>query len=322
MQLQGLIGGALLAVAWVPQLASAQTTFPARQITIVVPTAAGGAADGAARNVASELALIAKQPVVIDNRPGAGGSIAAAYAAKAPPDGYTIILGTNSTHAANVSVFKRLAYDPIQDFTPITMAESAPAFLLVTPESPLKTVDDLRQAAKVKRGDLSIGVFNVSAVVAGAMLKAKGGFDFVAIPYKAPAPAVTDFLGGRLDAMISDVVNAISLVQGQKARALAVTSRSRFPMFPDVPTMIEAGIPDYEMISWGAYFAPRGTPPEIVATLNRLIHAAYATESVRITSVRLGMQIQLSTSDSLAAFLRSEIPKWTEMIRASGYEQQ
>jgi tripartite-type tricarboxylate transporter receptor subunit TctC len=122
--------------------------------------------------------------------------------------------------------------------------------------------------------------------------------------------------------MIGDVVNAISLIQGQKARALAVTSRTRFPMFPDVPTMIEAGIPDYEMISWGAYFAPRDTPPEIIATLNRLIHAAYATDSVRTTSARFGMQIQLSTPDSLAAFVRGEISKWSEMLRAAGYEQQ
>lgn len=322
MQLRSLIGGALVAIAWMPQLASAEAAFPARQITIVVPTAAGGAADAAARNVAAELALVAKQPVVVDNRPGAGGSIAAAYAAKAAPDGYTIILGTNSTHAANVSVFKNLAYDPVRDFVPISMAESAPAFLLVTPESPLTTVDDLRRTAKAKRGDLSIGVFNVSGVVAGAMLKAKGDFEFVQIPYKAPAPAITDFLGGRLDAVISDVVNAISLVPGKKARALAVTSRTRFPLLPEVPTMIEAGIPDYEMISWGAYFAPRDTPPEIVATLNRFIHAAYATESVRATAARLGMQIQLSTPDGLATFLRTEIPKWTEMIRASGYEQQ
>src|SRR5262249_14153834 len=164
--------------------------------------------------------------------------------------------------------------------------------------------------------------FSVSGIVAGAMLKGKGGFEFVQIPYKAPSPAITDLLGGRLDAMIADVQNTVSLAQGQKIRILAVSSRARFPVLPDVPTMIEAGIPDYDMVSWGAYFAPRDTPADVVAALNRLLHAAYATESVRATSARFGMQIRLSTPAELADFLRGEIPKWTEMIRASGYEQQ
>ena len=306
----------------VPPIVLAQEAFPARQITIVVPTGAGGAADGAARNVANELSLIAKQPVVVDNRPGAGGSIAAAYVAKAMPDGYTILLGTNSTHAANVSVFKNLSYDPVKDFAPITMAESAPAFLIVAPESPIKSVEDMRRSARARGTAINIGVFNVSGVVAAAMLKAKGDFDIVQIPYKAPAPAVTDLLGGRVDALISDVVATLSLAQGQKIRILATTSSARFPPLPDIPTMVEAGVPDYEMISWGAYFAPRNTPPDVIATLNRMMHAAYATESVRATSARFGMQIRLSTPDELTAFVKSEIPKWSEMIRASGYEQQ
>jgi tripartite-type tricarboxylate transporter receptor subunit TctC len=309
-----------VAFAASPPIVLAQEAFPARQITIVVPTGAGGAADGVARNVANELSLIAKQPVVVDNRPGAGGSIAAAYVAKAMPDGYTILLGTNSTHAANVSVFKNLSYDPVKDFAPITMAESAPAFLIVAPESPIKSVEDMRRSARAR--GINIGVFNVSGVVAAAMLKAKGDFDIVQIPYKAPAPAVTDLLGGRVDALISDVVATLSLAQGQKIRILATTSSARFPPLPDIPTMVEAGVPDYEMISWGAYFAPRNTPPDVIATLNRMMHAAYATESVRATSARFGMQIRLSTPDELTAFVKSEIPKWSEMIRASGYEQQ
>jgi tripartite-type tricarboxylate transporter receptor subunit TctC len=311
-----------LAFVLMPQAISAQATFPARPITIVVPTAAGSTADGAARIVANELSLIAKQPVVVDNRPGAGGALAAGYAAKAAPDGYTILLGTNSTHAANVSVFKNLQYDPIKDFAPITLAESAPAFLVVTPDSPLKSVDDLRRLARAKQGDISIGVFSVSGVVAATMMKGKGDFDFVHIPYKAPSPAITDLLGGRLDALVSDVQNTVSLEQSRKVRILAATSRARFPLLPDVPTMIEAGIPDYEMVSWGAYFAPRGTSADVVATLNRLLHAAYATESVRATCARFGMQIRVSTPAELAEFVRSEIPKWSEMIRASGYEPQ
>jgi tripartite-type tricarboxylate transporter receptor subunit TctC len=311
-----------VAFAASPPIVLAQEAFPARQITIVVPTGAGGAADGAARNVANELSLIAKQPVVVDNRPGAGGSIAAAYVAKAMPDGYTILLGTNSTHAANVSVFKNLSYDPVNDFAPITMAESAPAFLIVALESPIKSVEELRRAAQTRGAAINVGTFNVSGVVAAAMLKAKGGIDIVQIPYKAPSPAVTDLLGGRVDALISDVVATISLAQGQKVRILAATSSVRFPPLPDVPTMIEAGVPDYEMISWGAYFAPRNTPPDVIATLNRMMHGAYATESVRATSARFGMQIRLSTPDELTAFVKSEIPKWSEMIRASGHEQQ
>jgi tripartite-type tricarboxylate transporter receptor subunit TctC len=306
-------------VSLAPRDGCAQTNFPVRQITIVVPTAAGSTADGAARTVANELSVIAKQPVIVDNRPGAGGTLAAMYAAKAAPDGYTIMLGTNSTHAANVSLFKNLPYDPVKDFAPITFAESAPAFLVVPIESPLKSVDDLRRQARAKRGDISLGV---SGGVAATLLKGKGDFEFVQIPYKAPSPGITDLLGGRLDALFGDVQNTVSLAQGRKIRILAVTSRERFPLLPEIPTMIEAGIPDYEMVSWGAYFAPRETPPDVVATLNRLLRAVYATESVRATSARFGMQIKLSTPAELADFLRSEIQKWTEMIRASGYEQQ
>jgi tripartite-type tricarboxylate transporter receptor subunit TctC len=300
----------------------AEAAFPERQITVVVPLAAGSTADGAARTVANELSVIAKQPVVVDNRPGAGGALAAVYAAKAAPDGYTIMLGTNATHAANVSLFKNLAYDPIANFAPITLAESAPAFLLVPADSPLKSVSDLRDVARTKRGDVSLGVFSISGIVAATMLKAKADLEFVQIPYKAPSPAITDLLGGRLDALFADVQNTVSLAQGQKVRVLAVTSRTRFPPLPDVPTMIEAGLPDYELLSWGAYFAPRATPPDVIAALNRMLHAAYATESVRSTSARFGMQIGLSTPVELAAFLHDEIPKWAEMIRASGYEQQ
>jgi tripartite-type tricarboxylate transporter receptor subunit TctC len=316
----GALSVALVLVAL--HSAAAQSTFPTRQITIVVPTAAGGAADGAARTVANQLSIIAKQPVIVDNRPGAGGMLAAMYVAKAEPDGYTILLGTNSTHAANISLFKNLQYDPIKDFAPITRAESAPAFLVVNADSSIKSVADFLGTVRRKPGETSVAVFSMSGIVAATMLKAKTNIDFVQVPYKAPSPAISDLLGGRVDALFNDVLNTVALVQSQKVRALAATSRTRSPVLPDVPTMIESGVADYEMLSWGAFFAPRDTPPEAVATLNRLLHATYATEPVQAAITRLGMQLQLSSPDELAGFLRTEIPKWSEMIRASGYEQQ
>ena len=193
--------------AALPRVASAQVSFPNRQITIVVPTAAGSTADGAARTVANELAVIAKQAVVVDNRPGAGGAIAAQYAAKAAPDGYTIFLGTNGTHAANVALVRNLAYDPVKDFAPITMAETAPAFLTVHSDSPLRSIAEFLRAARDRPGQLNVGVFSVSGIVAATMLKARAELDFVQVPYKAPSPAIGDLLGGRLDALVSDVQN-------------------------------------------------------------------------------------------------------------------
>jgi tripartite-type tricarboxylate transporter receptor subunit TctC len=154
------------------------------------------------------------------------------------------------------------------------------------------------------------------------MLSSKAGLNFLQVPYKAPSPAINDLLGGRLDTLAADVQNAVTLTQGGRARALAVTSSQRFPVMPDVPTIGELGVPDYEMVSWGAYFAPAGTPREIVADLSRMIHAAYGTKSVRETSERFGMQIRLSTPEELGAFVRSEIAKWSAMIKASGLELQ
>jgi tripartite-type tricarboxylate transporter receptor subunit TctC len=302
--------------------APADTSFPSKPITIVVPLAAGSTADGAARTLGNELSIIAKQPVIIDNRPGASGVTAAAYAAKAPPDGYTIFLATNSTHAANVSLFRNLPYDPVKDFTPITMAENAPAFFIVRADSPISSMPELIETARQKPGVLNVGVFSVSGIVAATMLSSKAGINFLQVPYKTPSSAINDLLGGRLDALAADVQNAVTLTQGSRARALAVTSARRFPIMPDVPAISELGVPDYEMVSWGAYFAPAGTPREIVAELNRIIHIAYATRSVRETSERFGMQIRLSTPEELGVFVRSEISKWSTMIKASGLEPQ
>jgi tripartite-type tricarboxylate transporter receptor subunit TctC len=202
------------------------------------------------------------------------------------------------------------------------MAENAPAFFIVNAASPFGAMTDLITAAKDRPGGLNVGVFSVSGIVAATMLAQRSGLDFLQIPYKAPAPAIGDLLGGRLDALAADVQNTVTLAQGGKARVLAVTSAKRFPLMPDVPTVGEAGIPNYEMTSWGAYFAPAGTPPDIVASLNRMIHAAYNTKSVRETSARFGMQINLSTPEELAQFLTSEIPKWSAMIKASALEAQ
>jgi len=313
---------ALAALGIFSSQATADPSFPSKPITIVVPLAAGSTADGAARTLGNELSIIAKQPVIIDNRPGASGVIAAAFAAKAAPDGYTIFLATNSTHAANVSLFRNLPYDPVKDFAPITMAENAPAFFIVPATSPIKSMAEFIETASLKPGTLNVGVFSVSGIVAATMLSSKAGLNFLQVPYKAPSPAINDLLGGRLDALAADVQNAVTLTQGGRARALAVTSSQRFPVMPDVPTIGELGVPDYEMVSWGAYFAPAGTPREIVADLSRMIHAAYGTKSVRETSERFGMQIRLSTPEELGAFVRSEIAKWSAMIKASGLEPQ
>ena len=302
--------------------ARAQILFPSKQITIVVPVAAGSTADGAARTLGNELSIIAKQPVIIDNRPGASGMIAAAFAAKAAPDGYTIFLGTNSTQAANVTLIKNLPYDPIKSFVPLTMAENAPAFFVVNADKGFNSMADFYKAAREQPGKLNVGVFSVSGIVAATMLSTRAKIEFLQVPYKAPAPAIADLLGGRLDALAADVQNTVTLAQGSQARVLAVTSGKRFPLMPDVPTVMETGVPDYELVSWGAYFAPAGTPPDIAATLNRMIHEAYATKSVRETSARFGMQIQLSTPEELGAFVQSEITKWSAMIKASALEAQ
>ena len=312
----GPLGLAILALMTLS--VRAQTEFPTKTITIIVPFPAGTGGDAAVRAMANEVARTAGRPVVIENRPGASGIIAAQTVARAAPDGYTLLLGANSTHAANVSLFKTLPYSPLGDFEPITLAERAASVFVVPAASPVRSMDDLTAAARAKPGSLNAGVAAATTVVSAALYKRLAKIDFTAVTYQGAPQLTLDVVSSRLDFAVTDVINTMTLRQNGDLRALAVTSPFRVTSLPDVPTMAELGFADFAVTSWGAYFAPRGTPKEIVARLNKLIHAAYETPPVRELANKIGNRVELTTPEGLRDFVKAEIERWRILVENAG----
>ncbi len=302
-----------------PGIAAAQApAYPAKAIAFVVPFAAGSATDQLARAIGQAISQETKQPVVIENKAGASGMIAAQAVARAPADGYTVLITTNTTHAANEHLYKKLPYDPVKDFAPISGLGKGGQVLVVNAASPYKNVGDLVAAAKKNPGKLSFGSGSSSSRVAGEMLKQLAGVDILHVPYKSNPLAITDLLGGQIDLMITDTSTGVPQIKAGKLRALGYSTHKRGAQLPDVPTIDEAGVKGYDMGYWFAAYAPAGTPAPVVARLNALMGQATQSAAAQSFFDMAGSEAWATTPDELARFQAAETQKWGKVIKAAG----
>jgi tripartite-type tricarboxylate transporter receptor subunit TctC len=312
---------ALAGIAIVATAAGAQD-YPSRPIKFVVPFTAGSATDALARVLGQKLNTALGWTVVIENIAGASGQTAASNVARAPPDGHTVFITSNTTHAANQNLFKKLSYDPIADFEPITRLGNITLALAVHPSVPVSNVRELIAYGKANPGKLSFGAGSTSARMASEMLKALGGFDMLHVPYRANPLAVADLLGGQISLVFADVSTTLPQIRAAKVKGLGVSSLRRSPLAPDLPTMIEEGIPSYEMIGWFAAFVPSKTPKPIVDKLNSAIKAAIEDKGVEETLLKAGIEPLTSTPEELRAYVVSETKKWADIVKAAGIEPE
>lgn len=315
-------GIALAAALVLPLMASAQTAWPtAKPIIYVVPFTPGGSTDIVGRTLAQKLSQSLGQSVVVENKPGQAGGIGAAYVAKAKPDGYTLFGGTISTHAINASLYSNLSYDPVKDFEPVSLVARLPNVLIVNSELGVNSVAELVELLKKdesKRMFASSGA-GTSTHLAGEMLADRIGIKLEHVPYKGTPPALTDVASGVVPFMFDQITAAMPLVQSGKLKLLAVTTADRIALAPDLPTMQEAGVDNFEMSSWQAVYAPKGTPSEIIQRLNAEITKALQEQDVKDKlSGQLAMDIVGSTPEELAAHMAKEIPRWAELVEKSG----
>jgi tripartite-type tricarboxylate transporter receptor subunit TctC len=297
----------------------AQATYPNRSITMIVGWAAGGSADAAARLIATQMSAVLGQPVVVDNRAGAGGNIGSEVAAKAKPDGYTIMLSTIASHGFNSALYAHLNYRPMEDFSPIGMINTSPGTLLVPADSPYKTVNDLLEAARKQPGKLNYGSAGVgsSQHLAGAMFKKMTGADIAHIPFKGVAPAMTDLMAGRLDMIIT--TGPIPFIRSGKLRALAVAARERHPSMPDVPTFDQAGVKGFYTDNWYGLVAPANTPRPMLEKLNAALVNALANPEVQKQFLEQGaFPAKPMTIDEYWTFVRKQMPDAALLVTTSG----
>ena len=296
--------------------------YPAKPVTFVVPFAVGSATDQLARALGQAVSTDARQPVVVENKAGASGMIAAQSVAKAPADGCTVLITTNTTHAANEHLYKKLPYDPVKDFAPVTGLGKGGQVLVVNAGAPYKNVGDLLAAARKNPGKLSFGSGSSSSRMAGEMLKQLAGVDILHVPYKSNPLAITDLLGGQIDLMITDTSTGVPQVKAGKLRALGYSTQKRSTQLPEVPTLDEAGVKGYDMGYWFAAYVPANTPAPVVARLNELLTAATKSAAAKSFYDNAGSEAWTTTPDELAKFQAAETQKWGKVIKAAGIEAE
>ena len=296
-------------------------TYPARPVKLVVPFPAGSATDQIARVMGQQFQEALGQPFVVENKPGAQGSIAATEVARAAPDGYTIMVTTNTPQAANVSLFKKLNYDPVKDFAPIARLGTISFMIMVRPDFPAKNFKEFLAHAKANPGKLSAGYGSAGSQVSQAMLRSMGGIDFVDVPYKGLPQAITDVLGGSIHFTFADLANALAQIKGGKLRGLAVTSQKRSPLAPDVPAVAEE-LAGYELIAWFALVAPANTPAPVLTRLHDVTVKSLAKPEVKARFDSLGTDVAPMNPQELGGFIRSEIEKWAKMAKAAGIQPE
>jgi tripartite-type tricarboxylate transporter receptor subunit TctC len=299
----------------------AQTTdYPNKPIRFIVSFPAGSATDQAARLVAHQMTKATGQSIVIDNRGGASGFIASEAVAKAPADGYTVLVTTGTTHAANPALFKKLPYDPVKDFAPVTPTSNNAFVLVVASNFPANSVADLAKLARANPGKYSFGSGNAPSRVGGEMFKMMAGVDLLHVPYKGAPQALTDLLGGQISMMWTDLRTGMPMVQSGKLKALAVTGQKRLALAPNVPTMIEQGYPDYLLANWVGVYLPAKTPIDIVNKLNALVHAAVKADQAGHEST--GGEIQLLSPADFAKLQANDTAMWARVTKAAGMEPE
>jgi tripartite-type tricarboxylate transporter receptor subunit TctC len=306
---------AMITVALFAQPAFAQGAYPNKPVRMIVSVGAGGATDTLARKVAEKLSASMGQQFYVENQPAASGVIAAQAVQKAAPDGYTILIGTNTTHAGNQAFLKNVPYDPINDFEPISRLALAALLLSVNNDVPAKTVAELTAYAKANPGKLAFGAGTGSARLATEMYKSIAGVDLLSVPYKGNQQALTDLRGGQIQILFGDIALMQPQVKAGAVRGLAVSSAKRSAAVPDFPTMQEAGVPGYELVGWIAAFAPKGTPAPVVKRLNEEFNKALADKELVASLHALGVDPSPGTPEQLRDWVRSETKKWGDLAR-------
>jgi tripartite-type tricarboxylate transporter receptor subunit TctC len=298
---------------------AAAQDYPSKNITFVVPYAAGGSADQRSRQLAQKMGPLLGKPIIIDNKPGAGGNIGTEVVARAVPDGHTIGMGNFAPLSVNQTLFKKLNFDPQKDVLPVVLIERGPLTLMVNAKSPYKTVKDIVAAAKAKPGVMTAanGGIGGSHHLSAELFKQAAGIDVISVAYKGGAPAATDLMAGTVDFMFEQMYAAMPSLQGGKARAIAVTGKTRVPTLPDVPTFAEAGYPDVQVLNWQGIIVPKGTPPAIVARLNEVMNKVLADPDMREKITSQGNEVGGGTPKEFADLIASEAVKWGKVVRAA-----
>jgi len=296
-------------------------SYPAKPIHFVVPFPPGGPLDIMARGIGGKLQGAWGQPVIVENKPGAGGGIGADFVAKSPGDGYMLLMGAVSTHAINPYLYAKIPYDPVKDFTPVTLVAQVPNVLVVNPSLPVKSVKELIDHAKAKPGALSFasGSTGSTGHLAGELFKTMAGVDMVHIPYKGAAPAMLDLLAGQTQLMFDNIANALPQIKAGKLRALAVTTLKRSPALPDLPTIDESGLRGFDLTTWFGVFLPAGMPKELVDKLNGEIVKALDSKELRERLTTMGAEPpSITVPAEFAAFVQREMVKYERVVKASG----
>jgi tripartite-type tricarboxylate transporter receptor subunit TctC len=311
----------LLAMAGSGAEALAQE-WPAKPIRFIAPNLPGGPTDILARLIGQKLAETLGQPVVIENRAGAAGNIGTEVAAKAPPDGYTLVTGNNATFGANVSLYKRLGFDPVKDFTPIVLAATQPNILVVHPSLPVTNVKELIALAKARPGQLNYSGSGMGAAahLSAELFKSMTATNIVHIPYKSAAPALTDLMAGETQLMFATSLSVIQHIKANRVRALGVTTAKRSRFLPELPTIAEAGVPGFEASTWHGVLVPAGTPGAIVERLNMEINRMLQLADVRERLAAMGAEVVGGSAKEFADHIQREIPKWAKVVKAIGVQ--
>lgn len=310
------------ASAWLAAHAGTGTTFPTRRIAIIVPFSAGSATDLIARVVGQGVTEQTGQPVVVDNRPGASGSIGATAVARSPADGYTLLVTTNTTQAGNPHMFKRLPYDPAKDFAPLTLLGRGEQIMVVAAGSPHRSIGDVVAAARRDPGKLSFGAGSLNPRIAGEMFQQATGTQMLYVPYKGNPEVVTDLLAGRVDTAILDAPTVLPHIRAGTLRALGSSGPNRLPMLPAVPTIAESGLPGFDISFWFGAYAPAGTPADIVQRLNELLVNSTKAAPARELYAKSSILPLTSTPGELARYQEREAAKWGDVIRKARIEPE
>jgi len=295
--------------------------YPNKNITLVLPFAAGSGTDSMTRIISKEIGTALGVGIVIENKPGANGSIAASYAARSAPDGYTLFVTTNTSHSANPYLLKNMTYDPIKDFTPIARTGDLPFMLVINPEIPANSVAELIALAKKDPGKYSYASGSSSAIVSGATFATLAGIDLLHVPYKSSPPALTDVIAGRVSMMFVDVPTGLPHVNGKALKALAVTTVKRSALLPDLPTMDQT-VKGFDITSWQGYLGPAGLPKDIVTKLNAEIRKVVERPDIKKELAERGMEAFSGTPESFDAFLKEQLVVWEKLIREAKIEKQ
>lgn len=302
-----------------PAWAWAQDKYPSKPITIICPYPAGGNTDQRSRQFSKFMANALGQPLIVDNKPGAGGNIGTELIARAKPDGYTIGMGNFAPLSVNPTLYKKLNYDPARDLQPICLLERGPLVLMVPPNSPYKSVQDIITAAKASPGKLSYanGGQGGSHHLSAELFKLMTGTDITNIPYKGGAPATIDLLGGQVDMMFEQMYSASANLRAGKLRALAITSKARSPLFPDIPTLHELGLKDFEVNNWQGFVAPTGTPAAIVKRLNEVCNQALQDPTIRSQLLEQGNVPGGGSPEQFAEHIKVESARWSRLVKSA-----